>query len=99
MNALEEIEQNLDIILAKTKEKLNATIAVFYDFDVCKLQNFVSREELEALVESALSIQTNLKETRQALEAYINAREIYLACLGIDEKNLDEMPITKKGDC
>lgn len=101
MNALEEMEASLDIILAKAKERLYETIAIFYDFDHCKLQDFVSREEVEALIESSIAIQKNLKETRIALEAYIDAREVYLACVDMpNEKSLKDTPICqKKGDC
>ena len=99
MDALEEMETGLDIILSKLKSRLHETINIFYDFETTTFEDFASKEEIEILVTSCLEIQRGLKETRVALEAYLDAREVYLECLGMDaEPSLAKTPIVKKGE-
>lgn len=99
MNPFEEMEAGLDIIKDKIAENFKETIKIFYDFEKVDFQEFLQKEDIDFAIETCLEIQRYLKATRATIDAYVDAREIYLECLGMpNEKSLKATPLVNKGE-
>jgi hypothetical protein len=100
MNSFEEMELGLDVILEKVNEKRSDLLKLFYDFDAVKFQDFVTADDINFVISTSLEVQRALKDLRVTIEAYLDAREVYLTCLDMpNEKSLKNTPLVKKGDC
>lgn len=99
MNPFEEMETGLEIIQSKLVENMNETIKIFYDFEAVDFKEFLQKEDIDFSIETCLEIQKYLKITRATIDAYVDAREVYLECLGMsNEKSLKNTPLVKKGE-